>query len=79
MKFIQIAIGPYDGATGRKHTVYGLSEKGNVFKYERNKGWVQLKDKKTLPKAFNLRFPSGFTSTVKPSQQLSVDDDDIPF
>lgn len=66
MKFIQIAIGPYDGATGRKHAVYALSEKGNVFKYEHSKGWVQLKDKKTLPKA-------------KPLQQSIIDDDDIPF
>ena len=66
MKFIQIAIGTYDGTAGRTHAVYALSEKGNVFKYEHNKGWVQLKNKKTLPKA-------------KPSQQSLVYDDDVPF
>ena len=68
MKFIQIAIGTYTVRQQRQmnHAVYGLSEKGNVFKYEHNKGWVQLKDKKTLPKA-------------KPSQQSLVYDDDVPF
>lgn len=69
MKFIQIATGAYTIGEQRQmnHAVYALSEKGNVFKYERNKGWIQLKNKKTLPKA-------------KPSSQQSlVNDDDIPF
>lgn len=78
MKFIQIVTGEYTtgipGTDKRQmnHAVYGLSEKGNVFKYKRNKGWVQLKDKKTLSK-------------TKTSQQSSVDDNyvawdqDIPF
>ena len=68
MKFIQIATGAYTIGEQRQmnHAVYALSEKGNVFKYERTKGWIQLKDMKTLPK-------------TKTSQQSSVDDDDIPF
>lgn len=68
MKFIQIITGAYTIGEQRQmnHAVYALSEKGNVFKYERTKGWIQLKDMKTLPK-------------TKTSQQSSIDDDDIPF
>ena len=73
-KFIQITIGQYSNAEGViNHAVYGLSEKGNVFKFEKSKGWIQLKN--PVPAVSS---PKPLTRTTSHSAQI-IEDDDIPF
>ena len=70
LKFVQITVGQYSNSEGvLNHAVYGLSDTGKVYKFEKNRGWIQLKN--PVP-----------TATVKLSVRRTPDtiyDDEIPF
>lgn len=50
-KFIQIVTGQWKGADGSfNHTLYGLTDSGNVYRFLVNKGWVKLTRKDAAAK-----------------------------
>jgi hypothetical protein len=90
MKFIQIITGTYSSETGNNHAIYGLTEKGNVFKYERKKGWTPLKGNITRNEMEDVTSHIKSHSAVDRIQRRVTDsrsirthgdllDDDVPF
>lgn len=77
-KFIQIVIGGWESSDNKlMHSVYGLSEKGNVYKFEKKRGgWIPIEDTKVASDPKPQSTPKSFNN---PPESHGIMDDDVPF
>jgi len=74
----QIVVGQWDGREGNNFSIIGLSEEGDIFKFEKSQnGWVPYPMNVSRSNYDNV--PQRKSNKPYPERTAPITDEDVPF